>query len=410
MEDVSKEALTSKPRAQNDEAEGVVAEEKKMDDNNVVKDAQVPEPLDGAEKDVADEKKVDEVDATNEAKLRSSEATKENETKGKDKAPPKDRADGATKEATAPQVTDIQFAIDTEGIKELGGEENDLTKSPDDAEKARPVSARKKMKKSNTPKQPDGAVNDLKVDGSDNEQRDNANSFEPGTFAALGKSAQDAIDINDDSSSSSSSGSSVDEKKKNEVIVVDSDDDSADPMSSYYSRKGGTFHLTKPNNKSNGNTNARASTIDLLDDDSSSDEEAYIIQQETLDVSSDDDDDDEDSMTPKAKSEEVLELSITSNKPTSNTNAQQPAPQHDKKSAIGPTGKARTQVVSALQSLTRQLRRSSFTHTIECRSKARVPIINCSTRTGFEGDIAIGGHNGVDTSMYAMSQVKRFNR
>ena len=168
--------------------------------------------------------------------------------------------------------------------------------------------------------------------------------------------------------------------------------------------------MTKPNSKSNGNLDARASPIDLLDDDSSSDEEAYIIQQETLDVSSDDDDDDEDSVAPKAKSEEVLELSITSNKPTSNTNAQQPAPQHDKKSAIGPTGKARTQVVSALQSLTRQLRRSSFTHTIECRSKARVPIINCSTRTGFEGDIAIGGHNGVDTSMYAMSQVKRFNR
>jgi hypothetical protein len=62
-------------------------------------------------------------------------------------------------------------------------------------------------------------------------------------------------------------------------------------------------------------------------------------------------------------------------------------------------------------SLTRQLRMSSkFTHTIECRTKARVPIINRSARMGFEGDIAIGGHNGVDTSMYAKSQAKGFRR
>ena len=33
-----------------------------------------------------------------------------------------------------------------------------------------------------------------------------------------------------------------------------------------------------------------------------------------------------------------------------------------------------------------------------------------STRTGFEGDIAVGGHNGVDTSMYAQTQVGRFER
>ena len=116
---------------------------------------------------------------------------------------------------------------------------------------------------------------------------------------------------------------------------------------------------------------------------------------------------DDERQTDMQSPNEVLELSIKSNRRESSSSITRG---NGNKPSFGPTGKTRIHVISALQSLTRQLRRSSFTHTIECRSKARVPIINCSTRTGFEGDIAIGGHNGVDTSMYALSQVKRFRR
>jgi hypothetical protein len=143
--------------------------------------------------------------------------------------------------------------------------------------------------------------------------------------------------------------------------------------------------------------NTSASPINLLhEDDSDSDSSCESAR---LDV--DDSADDDSRKLPQEQENEVMELSLTSGK-----QSQKPVT----KPVIGPTGKTRNKVVSVLLSLTNHLRRSSFTHTIECRSRARVPIINCSTRTGFEGDIAIGGHNGTDTSLYAMSQVNRFNR
>ena len=108
--------------------------------------------------------------------------------------------------------------------------------------------------------------------------------------------------------------------------------------------------------------------------------------------------DDDDRVAPAVEEEKVPTLSLISRQPVV------------QKQKAGPTGKVRARVLAVLQGLTRQLRRSSFTHTIECRSRARVPIVNCATRTGFEGDIAVGGHNGVDTSTYAMDQVGRFNR
>jgi len=36
--------------------------------------------------------------------------------------------------------------------------------------------------------------------------------------------------------------------------------------------------------------------------------------------------------------------------------------------------------------------------------------VKFQTKFGFEGDIAVGGHNGTDTSQFAMSQVERFKR
>lgn len=37
-----------------------------------------------------------------------------------------------------------------------------------------------------------------------------------------------------------------------------------------------------------------------------------------------------------------------------------------------------------------------------------VPIINFQSHFGFEADIAMGGHNGTDTSSYASRQVSKF--
>eukprot|EP00536_Pseudo-nitzschia_multiseries_P008256 jgi/Psemu1/197686/e_gw1.208.3.1 len=78
----------------------------------------------------------------------------------------------------------------------------------------------------------------------------------------------------------------------------------------------------------------------------------------------------------------------------------------DRDKVVGPTGRTRTLVVRSLFRLTKPLR--SFSRQIHVRSKARVPIINMITNYGFECDIALGGHNGTDTSSYASTQLSRF--
>jgi hypothetical protein len=77
---------------------------------------------------------------------------------------------------------------------------------------------------------------------------------------------------------------------------------------------------------------------------------------------------------------------------------------------MGPTGDNRKLVVNALKRLGNALWKSPIIHTVEVRKFARVPIISTGTHLGFEGDIAMGGHNGADTSQYASSQARRFKR
>ncbi len=78
----------------------------------------------------------------------------------------------------------------------------------------------------------------------------------------------------------------------------------------------------------------------------------------------------------------------------------------------GPTldDDTRGKVIRALNSLSRRLRGNSLTSNIHVRKKAKVPIINMETRFGYECDIAIGGHNGTDTSSFASSQCNKFQR
>jgi len=304
-------------------------------------------------------------DETNSQEKKSSNQAQSNEV---DEAGAKrDTQDVDNKAASS----NFQFVIDKKGAQELGG----------DTEESLP------MEKSSRQEAGSKAVK-LKppIDEADT------------TRKSIKAKAKD--DTNDDDDS--------------EVIVVDSDsdsDDDADPMASYYNRENGKN--SPANNEGRNEAPSASGSVVLLDDDSSSDEEDNAVEDLTQDYSSSSDDEDEPSSTSQTpqKTNEVLELSVTSNKPAlDRRESSSSIVRYADKPSFGPTGKARTHVVSALLSLTRQLKRSSHVHTIECRSKARVPIINCSTRTGFEGDIAIGGHNGVDTSMYALSQVKRFSR
>ncbi len=81
-----------------------------------------------------------------------------------------------------------------------------------------------------------------------------------------------------------------------------------------------------------------------------------------------------------------------------------------KKASFGPTGQTRTLVIAALRTLSRKLWKSDIVQSVELRRHARVPIIALNTKLGFEGDIALGGHNGTDTSHYASGQASRFQR
>jgi hypothetical protein len=98
-----------------------------------------------------------------------------------------------------------------------------------------------------------------------------------------------------------------------------------------------------------------------------------------------------------------MEVSFVSNRTSSFRKAETAAP-------IGPTGETRVKVVRALNSLSRRLRGKGLADQIFVRKWAKVPIINMETRFGYECDIAIGGHNGTDTSSYASSQCLRFKR
>ena len=250
----------------------------------------------------------------------------------------------------------FQFTIDVDGVRELGGEVEDMPEH----EYASQCQ--------------NGTVSEEKRGSNDEETADarKADANQPEIDLTAGQSNETAINVDDRSTGDDHS---------EEVIVVD-DDDSADKLDTFYSRQ-----------NCNGASENSYST----------DERKKMGLDETDIISVGNSSEDSDYPSDRFQEEPVPELSVTSN---SITNPSKPLV----KPSFGPTGKTRVRVISVLQGLTSHLRRSSFTNTVECRSRAKVPIINCNTRTGFEGDIAIGGHNGVDTSTYALRQVNRFRR
>ncbi|GKY96263.1 hypothetical protein MPSEU_000585900 [Mayamaea pseudoterrestris] len=66
--------------------------------------------------------------------------------------------------------------------------------------------------------------------------------------------------------------------------------------------------------------------------------------------------------------------------------------------------------VSALAKLANRLRKAPQARRVDLIKKARVPIIKMVSNLGFEADVAIGGHNGSDTSAYAAAQVDKYKR
>lgn len=79
-------------------------------------------------------------------------------------------------------------------------------------------------------------------------------------------------------------------------------------------------------------------------------------------------------------------------------------------SAKGPTGRIKRECIDVLRRIQNGMRRGTLSTSSQLISGARVPIVKFQTSTGFEADIAVGGHNGADTSQYAASQVEKYQR
>ena len=87
--------------------------------------------------------------------------------------------------------------------------------------------------------------------------------------------------------------------------------------------------------------------------------------------------------------------------------------ENDKKSkeikifSFGPTGKVRELVISLLRKVSKKLWKTGLIQSLHVRHKAKVPIVSLTTHMGIDGDIAIGGQNGMDTSKFASSWIER---
>mmetsp|Transcript_13288 Transcript_13288/g.24935 ORF Transcript_13288/g.24935 Transcript_13288/m.24935 type:complete len:771 (-) Transcript_13288:197-2509(-) len=173
----------------------------------------------------------------------------------------------------------------------------------------------------------------------------------------------------------------------------DDDDDKVDKMNSYQKRQLGDEDVK----------------VELCASDDSSDVDGRdngATNIESRMKSVDDDDDDDDSTYYDNCSEyddnEQFDLHISEH-----TNCASNYLSRSRK--IGPTGQTRTRVVRALSLLAKQLWKSSFAQNIHVRKNARVPIICMTTRFGFDSDLALGGHNGMDTSQYVKKLIEKYD-
>ena len=133
--------------------------------------------------------------------------------------------------------------------------------------------------------------------------------------------------------------------------------------------------------------------------------ESCSVDSSSVYDSSDDSDQSLSSFNDRFESSDGLEIHVNSN-----IDRGAVARNGDSKTTFGPTGNTRKMVIKALHLLSGKIHKSNFARNVETRSKARVPIICVNTCLGFDGDIALGGHNGTDTSHYVRKQVERYER
>jgi hypothetical protein len=186
----------------------------------------------------------------------------------------------------------------------------------------------------------------------------------------------------------------ADEKEIRDLFSLDRDPGPEEEKKQEEGTEGNPFIL---------NDHEANSTVDLCsdsDDDSAdklealSDRTRSAHRQVTESSPSDDDSEEEDQHDYEQS--DSLEVSFVSNAPTTCTRA----PEMD--------FETRRQVVNALRALGKALWRSPVMSNIEVRHRAKVPIVTTDTKLGFEADVAVGGHNGTDTSKFAATQVKKY--
>jgi len=233
-----------------------------------------------------------------------------------------------------------------------------------------------------------------------------------------------------------------------EVVCVDDDDDNDDEDDDD-DDPGSLRLLNLPDADDTLGSSNDGGTIggafqDMVDDDDDDDDEEEEEEmnfggavRDTVDNADDDDDDEEEEeeiKKPRSRSrshsiislsssttcsdneiwdESGMEVSYVTTPPPNQSGAsrrRRRSSSSSMASVVGPTGGTRTLVVRALNALSRKLRKSQLTTQLTVRKHARVPIINMETCFGYECDIALGGHNGTDTSAYASTQISRFHR
>lgn len=175
-------------------------------------------------------------------------------------------------------------------------------------------------------------------------------------------------------------------ESERDVIEIDSsdDDESIDKMDSFYRRN----HASKMG-LTTAFSDPRSKEIIELSSDSDSDSAPPNLRviggnQENIDNDEDD-----------------FELNLSKNTVDYSASAAS-------RKTIGPSGETRKKVLKALALMGKRLWKAPFSQNIHVRKHARVPIICMTTRSGFDADIALGGHNGTDTSHYVRKLVDKY--
>jgi len=204
----------------------------------------------------------------------------------------------------------------------------------------------------------------------------------------------------------------------------DSDDDSADKLASLYARAGNVDAKEPLQSRSLHGVPHLHEVIEILDDDDGDENDIDDEDQdEDNDEVDDEDDDDGDCDEPlkvetRPRSRSLISLcsattcSDDEEREWDDSGMQVSFVSNGKSKRTVPelSEETRVKVIRALNALGRRLRGSLPLLHLHVRKKARVPIINIGTRYGYECDIAIGGHQGMDTSGYAVAQCQRFQR